>query len=626
MATTEIHAIRTTPELAIKYAMEDKLIPYVEGMHIWDDCPSEIVEIPNEVGVPQKYLRYFTLNSFFQCNTRNPMNTVNFLQQKYKRNSNRGGVKAKGGEPVLWHAHQSFDGREIDPVTANKIGLEIAQTVFAGFPVVVSTHTNGANVHNHFMVCAYGLDGGKWKNDLAAYRRLRKESDRLCREHNLSVLTATENQRLIRFTDAEGKLHYFEPTDRKMRLMEQREAGEISKDDVNSFRNTERYNSMQQQELTQREIVKRDIDLLLPVCRSYEDLLERLRSMGYRIRDKKQNGQWLAHVSFQPPGYEKSIREDKIGDGEFYLRKNLSAILESDERQEFEFEPMHGAALPIFETYEYGVTELAQIDDDWRKTTNEFGVEIVVPRTEQERMVIADIRQTDTAVRGLIDATALRDVITQQNRQRQQHKPYLSKREEQRLVAQIMSSFQCLRFTEKNRIYGYEPIIAMYYQNKLLYEESRSQLEKNRETVFRLQVAAEAPGRAAELEARITAGAEDLVYQLEYMAADRAELARCRELMKKYGIETPHGAAEFREKILEFTERTQNLEKAIEAAAEQMAELENCMRTYERIDRKNGRMNEAAWKAVEDLLRKPKPNGEQDDESKKKPRKNKEER
>lgn len=632
MATTEIHAVRTTPELALNYVMADKYIQYVEGMKIWDDCPHEIVELPDENGLPRKYVRYFTLKSFSQCNPRNPMDTYNGLREKFQNVTRKSRSDAKGGEPLMWHAHQSFKGREVDPVTANQIGLEIARTVFKGFPVTVTTHTDGNNIHNHFMISAWGVDGKKWNNDLNAYRRIRKESDRLCREHNLSVLANTEEVILTHYTGADGKRHSFEPTARKIELIQKREAGDISTDDVNSYRNTEQYREWSENKLTNQQTIKRDIDTLLPSCRSYDELLSRLRGMGYRIRDKKKNGEWLAHVAFQPPTADKATREDKIGDGSFYLRENLSAyIAEQFAPEELEQKaPVRRADIPYFSEYEYGVTDISQIDDNWRKTRNEFGVDVVVPRKENEKKVIADVREADREVRGLIDTTALRKVIAEQGRQRRERKPYLTHTQEQRLVARINNSFRCLKYTETNDIYNYRQIIDLYRVNKRTFDDINGQLATIKATIARLEDVLTTPGKAAQLEERITREGSDLAYQLEQLQDDTATLKAYQAVMRKYKIDTPDGFAELKGKVDEFSFKAAQLETVMNNAAVHMVELENCMRTYNRIDRRQGRADDAAWQEFMKLL-----NGEdgsggqktgEENRQGKQERKNKEER
>ena len=50
------------------------------------------------------------------------------------------------------------------------------------------------------------------------------------------------------------------------------------------------------------------------------------------LSETKENGEWLAHISFQSPTQDKATREDKIGDGQFYVRENLEKYIAEQAR------------------------------------------------------------------------------------------------------------------------------------------------------------------------------------------------------------------------------------------------------------------------------------------------------
>lgn len=182
------------------------------------------------------------------------------------------------------------------------------------------------------MICAWDNEGRKWNDCHKTKRLIRNVSDRLCDEYGLSVLEHTRDMMLVTYKDKDGVTRYYEPTDRKNELIRKREAGEITKDDVRSYRNTSPYGEKQKKKMDNRTEIKADIDAVLPSCRNYDELLERLRELGYVIRDKKKNGEWLAHISFQSPTQDKATREDKIGDGQFYVRENLEKYIAEQAR------------------------------------------------------------------------------------------------------------------------------------------------------------------------------------------------------------------------------------------------------------------------------------------------------
>ena len=77
-----------------------------------------------------------------------------------------GSSESNGNYRVAYHAVQSFDGKECDPATAHAIGVEYAMRMWGeNFPVIVATHRNTDNVHNHFAICATGFDGKRFHED-----------------------------------------------------------------------------------------------------------------------------------------------------------------------------------------------------------------------------------------------------------------------------------------------------------------------------------------------------------------------------------------------------------------------------------------------------------------------------
>ena len=61
------------------------------------------------------------------------------------------------------------------------------------YQVLVTVHLNTDNVHCHFVVNPVSFrDGSKFKNKIGDHKELRKISDEICREHELSVLENSE--------------------------------------------------------------------------------------------------------------------------------------------------------------------------------------------------------------------------------------------------------------------------------------------------------------------------------------------------------------------------------------------------------------------------------------------------
>lgn len=89
-----------------------------------------------------------------------------------------------------YHAYQSFDKDEISPEEAHQVGLELAKEMWGDrFQVIVATHLNTEHIHNHFVINSVSfVDGKKYYDNHSTYAELRRISDEICKEHNLSVL------------------------------------------------------------------------------------------------------------------------------------------------------------------------------------------------------------------------------------------------------------------------------------------------------------------------------------------------------------------------------------------------------------------------------------------------------
>lgn len=100
--------------------------------------------------------------------------------------------KSEGIE--CFHAIQSFVKDEVTPEQAHEIGVKLANELWGEkFQVIVSTHLNTDNIHNHFVINSVSfIDGKRFCNTKRDYALMRKTSDRLCKEYGLSVLKQEE--------------------------------------------------------------------------------------------------------------------------------------------------------------------------------------------------------------------------------------------------------------------------------------------------------------------------------------------------------------------------------------------------------------------------------------------------
>ena len=89
-----------------------------------------------------------------------------------------------------YHLIQAFAPGEVGFEEAHRIGKELADKLLEGkFSYVVTTHIDKGHVHNHIIFCAAdNIEHNKYHDCKQSYYHIRKLSDELCKEHNLSVI------------------------------------------------------------------------------------------------------------------------------------------------------------------------------------------------------------------------------------------------------------------------------------------------------------------------------------------------------------------------------------------------------------------------------------------------------
>lgn len=589
MATTKNHKITGTLKRAIDYAMNDK----VEDSLKDDIRDSVAYAIDDKTGK----VTYPTYSTVLNCKTGHPVDTFNALIQEYgKEEAEKGSSRTKDGKPILaWHYHQNFEGH-VDPAIANEIGVRLAKEVFGNFPVVIGTHTNTENTHNHIVVCAWDLDGKKWHQHNAAYRHIREVSDRLCEEYGLSVLRDTQKQKLIRWEDENGQVHFYEPTERKNELIRQRDSGELTTDDVGSYRNTIAYDKTVSKEETNREIVRQDIDRLLPVATSYEHLLEMLRQIGYTIKDKKKNGDWLKHIVFQPPTADKGTRDYKIGDGGFYLRENLERVIselqadraEQESRGEVLQKSSQSKSMPqYFEEYVYGDTIIAEIDEDERSVKEHDGSFSTVKRSEAERTIIRDLKVMDSELR-LLDTSKIDRVI--QEKQSQRKKP--NQQKVSRIEEQIKESFHVLRFMEKQNLYSTNQINSITASTWVKYNECMRNLDTLEGLMAQLEAVLKVPDKIEIIEQRIERMKDNRDYRENEMEADKEQLKKYRAIADKFKLNSPESVDKLSVRVSQSKTKIEQLQGLLALHRDRLSEYDRCISVLRRIDKEQGRETE----------------------------------
>lgn len=89
-----------------------------------------------------------------------------------------------------YHIIQSFKPGEITPELALEIAEEFAAEYLADYEVVIGTHVDKGHIHSHLVFNSVNAQTGEKYHITTQeyYRQIRAISDRLCREHGLSVI------------------------------------------------------------------------------------------------------------------------------------------------------------------------------------------------------------------------------------------------------------------------------------------------------------------------------------------------------------------------------------------------------------------------------------------------------
>ena len=171
------------------------------------------------------------------------------------------------GENLGRHLIQAFAPGEVTPEEAHQIGLELAKEILGGkYEFVLTTHIDRGHIHNHVIWNAVSFtDHRHYHSNKRSYYEIRRISDRLCKEHGLSVIVPGQEK---------GKSYV----------------------EHQAIKNGTSYKAK----------LKSTIDRLLPACTDLEDLLRRLQEEGYEIRRGK-------YISCRASDQERFTRLKTLG-------------------------------------------------------------------------------------------------------------------------------------------------------------------------------------------------------------------------------------------------------------------------------------------------------------------------
>ena len=128
------------------------------------------------------------LISAYECDHRTA--DAEFLLAKAKYKAVTGREQKRDADVLCYQIRQAFKPGEITPEEANRVGYETAMRWTKGkHAFFVATHTDRRHIHNHIYYNSTSLDcTRKFRDFFRSAAALRKLSDRVCLEHDLSVI------------------------------------------------------------------------------------------------------------------------------------------------------------------------------------------------------------------------------------------------------------------------------------------------------------------------------------------------------------------------------------------------------------------------------------------------------
>ena len=102
-----------------------------------------------------------------------------------------------------YHIVQSFKPGEVTPELALEIAKEFAEEHLPGYETVIAVHVDREHIHAHTVFNSVNTDTGRkyHSNAKSYYSQIRAVSDRLCREHGLSVIMEGNSSKAVSYIE-----------------------------------------------------------------------------------------------------------------------------------------------------------------------------------------------------------------------------------------------------------------------------------------------------------------------------------------------------------------------------------------------------------------------------------------
>ena len=254
MATTGFWPVRGRLKEVIDYANNPDKTTAKE--YLDEDLYAAICYVENDKKTDQTMFV-----SGINCSKHNAYNEMIAVKRRF----------GERGKNIAYHGYQSFAIGEVTPEEAHDIGKETARKMWgAKYQVVVTTHLNTDNIHNHFVLNSVSFKTGrKFRNGIGDRIELRKISDAICAERNKSVIQGNK-----------------------------------------FYSNKKAYWVEKSGKLTHRDMLRKDVDEALSQCASFKEIEYYLKTLGYRF----ERDFYYDHPSVIADGWKRAIRISSLGE------------------------------------------------------------------------------------------------------------------------------------------------------------------------------------------------------------------------------------------------------------------------------------------------------------------------
>lgn len=258
MAVTKIHPIKTTLKKAIDYI-----------------CNGDKTD--NEI--------YVTTHL---CSRENAHKEFELTKKQFKSRT----------KTLAHHLIQSFVPEEVSFEEAHQVGIELCEKILEGkYEYVLATHIDKDHIHNHIIFNSIDIEEGKiYHSYYGSYMNIRNQSDKLCNEHNLSVI------------DQETEKEINEIKRRKF----------VNWYDWNEDKKGKSYKSR----------LQFDMDRVIQKAINWEHFLKIMEQYGYEIKFGK-------YIAFKQKNQQRFTRAKTIGDN--YTEEKIKEIIRNKDKEIGEF-------------------------------------------------------------------------------------------------------------------------------------------------------------------------------------------------------------------------------------------------------------------------------------------------